>query len=225
MIPAAPRASRPRASTRRRLACVAAIAAGFALAGCRGKPHNYLNENDRLRAENVDLREKIDKLTQALERREAELRQLRQAGATTRPGSTAGPGAEVALPRVVALQFDKHSGAIPTHNPGPDDVLRLYLLTLDQQGRFLPVAAGVAVQVVAIRPGQAPLVLGDLSVNPAGFDKTYRSGLTGTHYTLEVPLAKFPEGVASATARLTLTDAATGATLTCEKAFPLKPGP
>lgn len=185
-------------------ACLASVA-------CHSGPRNFLNENDNLRRQNLELREKVDGLQKQIDLRVAEIDTLNaQHGSATRPALG---GTDV--PRVVKLDLDRYTGAIDTNGDGADDTLRIYLKTLDQHGRFLPAAGRAVVQVVAISPGTPPALIAEKTFEPREFDAAYRSGLTGTHFTLEVPLpAKPPAG--GATAKLTFTDAATNATLTAE---------
>lgn len=207
-------------------------------AGCSGQPRNFLNDNDRLRAENLELRDRARRLEEALALREAQVAQMTPHGASPR-GATAAPGgtgpatapaaglAGADVPRLVGLKLDDRSGLVPHAGATQprEHVLRLYVRTLDQQGRFLPVAGAASAQAVVIRPGQPPLVLGEASLGPKALDRAYRSGMTGTHYTIEIPLSAPPEGIASVAVRLSLTDAATGATVAADRAFALNARP
>lgn len=203
----------PRVFRRLRLSATAltlgcAFLALLALPACRKK--NFTNENDRLRKENLELRQEVDRLRGQIDLRLAELEAMKQqVPPDQRPKLE---GAEV--PRVVALTFDRFSGAIDTNNDGRPDLLRLYVKTVDQKGRFLPAAGRAAVQVVAIRTGQEPVTLAEKTFEPADFEAAFRSGLTGTHYTLEVPLnTPPPADVKELTVQATFTDAQTGASM------------
>jgi hypothetical protein len=182
----------------------------LALSACGG-PKNFTNENDALRRQNLELRDKAAQLQKQIDLRLAEIATLRaKNAAATQPALE---GADI--PRVVKLRPDRYSGAIDTNSDGTDDTVRLYIQTIDQQGRFLPAAGRAVVQVVAITPGSPPALLAEKAFSPSEFDAAYRTGLTGTHYSLEVPLdTTTPAG--SATVKITFTDAATHATLTAE---------
>jgi len=186
-------------------------------AACHSGPRNYLNENDDLRRQNLELRQKVDDLQKQIELRLAQIDTLNSSrSSATQPGLE---GADV--PHAVKLELGRYTGTVDTNGDGIDDTLRIYLKTLDQQGRFLPAAGRAVVQLVAIAPGTAPTLIAEKTFDPQEFDAAYRSGMTGTHYTIEVPLpAKPPAG--QATAKLTFTDAATHATLSAETSVKLR---
>jgi hypothetical protein len=168
------------------------------------------NDADRLRRENLGLHEEIAGLRRQLELRQAEAESLRQSLASA--GGAALPGAQV--PRVVALRFEGASGALDTNGDGVPDILRVYVRPIDQQGRFLVATGQAVVQAVAIQAGAPPRVLAEKTFAPAEFDAGYRSGLVGTHFTLDVPLPAEAADVQEATVKVTFTDAATGAVVT-----------
>lgn len=192
----------------------------FPLAACSSGPRNFFNENDRLRKENARLLQQVEELQRNIELRLAEIKQLESQS----PNAPAIEGASV--PRAVELKFDRHSGAIDTNGDGTDDTLRVYVRPLDQRGRFIVVAGRMSLQAVAITPGQQPALLIDRVFTPAEIDAAYRSGLTGTHYTLEAPLPNpLPDGVNEVTVKITFTDAADGAVITAETPTKLRRKP
>ena len=190
------------------------------LAGCSG-PRNFLNENDALRRENLELKATVDSLNQKLESRLQQIAALETASTRPRPAL---PGVEPGdIPVAVSLRFGMYTGPVDTNSDGNDDLLRLYFQPLDQKRRFIPVAASVQVQVLAITPGQEPRVLADQFFSTADLDRTYRTGVTGTHYTVEIPLPDdLPADVHEVTVKMQLTDASTGIALTLQSGFPLK---
>lgn len=184
------------------------------LAGCQVGPRNFENENDRLRAENLQLQRQVRELQQQLDLRLGELEALRQqeAAAATQPM----PGAEPPVLSKIAL--GRYSGAVDTDNDGRDDLIRLYLQAQDQRGRSLPVAGKVLVQAVAIPDQEPPEVIAQRLYEPAELDAAWRSGFTGQHYTLELPLPDaLPEGVSGLTVKITFTQANTGRMLTIQE--------
>jgi hypothetical protein len=186
-----------------RLTCVGVCASVVFLSGCGAR--NFENINDELRAERMQLQREVNRLQQQLQLREDELRAAR----AQMDQSPAIEGAEA--PRLSRITADRLSGAIDRNGDGSDDAVRLYLRTLDGRGRFMPTSGRAIVQIVAIRPGEAPRVLAEQTFDPATFDAAYRSGFTGTHYSLEVPLPDdLPSGRHEATARVTFTEGATG---------------
>jgi hypothetical protein len=176
---------------------------------------------NELREENLALAKKLDALARENELRRKQIDVLEQKIAATHPAvEGVVPGD---LPRLVSVAFDSYTSAIDTDHDGDDDALRLYVLTSDQQGRFIPIAGRAVAQAVVIEPGQAPVELTQKIFDPPALDAAYRTGLTGTHYSLEVPLPRpLPKGINEVTVKLTLTDAATGATVSCEQGIKLK---
>ncbi len=163
---------------------------------------------DDLRKENLALTRQVAELEQALQDRQAHIGTLEQQLRGAQPVE----GADV--PRAVAISFDRFSGAVDTNSDTRDAVIRLYVRPRDQQGRFLPVSGTASLQAVAIRPQQEPVVVARQQLTTAQWDGAYRSGVTGTHYTLELPLpASLPRGVKELTVQVTLTDGATGVEL------------
>jgi hypothetical protein len=191
----------------------------FALAGCRG-PRNFTNENDRLREENLKLSREIQDLQQQLQWQAQHARALsEQLQGSAQPV----PGAQ--LPTLAALEFGRYSGAIDTNSDHRDDLVRIYLQTRDQDGRFLPVAGQATLQAVEIPETGEPWTLAQRTFSPEEFRQTYRTGLTGTHYTLELPLpADIPADLSHVTVKLTFTDAGSGVQFTQEQAMPIDLG-
>lgn len=180
----------------------------LALAGCGKK--SFKNANDDLRAERQQLQKRVAELETELQNRLGEIESLR--GQLQTDGEL--PGAD--QPVFSAVKFDRYTGPVDTDGDGRDDLLRLYVKTLDHRGRMLPVAARANVQAVDLTPDQPPDLYLEHVWEPRDFDATYRTGLTGTHYTLEFPLDdRAPEEL---TVKLTLTGAA-GEKLTAQEVF------
>lgn len=194
---------------RRWLLAVALVAAAAGtLPACRSNS----SETDRLRGENIRLKTKVAELNQTLELRAAEIRILEDRDPTRRSKVE---GAQ--MPRTVGVSFGRFSGFYDSNGDGNDDTLRVYLLPVDQQGRFLPAAGRAVLQAVAIQPGQAPRVIIEKVFAPPEFSEAYRAGITGTHFTLEAALpADLPEDMKDATVKVTFTDAGTGGELAHE---------
>lgn len=183
----------------------------FLAAGCGAR--NFENDNDRLRTENLELQRVVQQLQANLDLRIGQMQTLRQKlDASADPTEGADP------PMLSKLMLGRFSGAVDTDGDGMDDRLRIYLKPLDQHGRFMPVAARATVQTVRIQENQPATVLAERTLTPTQFDACYQSGLTGTHYTLEIELpAPFPAGVPQLTVKVTLTEATSGAKLTAEQ--------
>jgi hypothetical protein len=193
------------------------------LTACAGPdPAKISAESDRLRKENLDLSRQVDELKTKTDLQQAQINTLQQRLETKSKVEGVAPAD---VPAAVTLRFDRYSGFYDTDGDGQPDTLRVYLETLDQRGRFVPVAGRAVLQAVVITPDQPPAVLAQRDFEPAQFDQAYRTGFTGTHYTLEAKLAApLPSGVNEATVKVTVTDAATGAVLSQQQAMKtLKP--
>jgi len=172
---------------------------------------------DELRQDNLALRRQVTELEQTLADRQAYIEVLNQ----QLKGSQPVEGAQV--PKAVGIEFDRFSGVVDTNGDQAADVLRVYVRPRDQKGRFLPVAGAASVQVVSIRSGQDPLTIASANYSAQQWEEAYRSGVTGTHYTLELPLPeKMPKGVRDLTVLVVLTDGATGAELSHQAVMSLR---
>jgi len=159
-----------------------------------------------LRRDNRAMRQQIDELNEQLEAQRRQIEAMQQ-----RDGRSV--AADVPVPQFVSVRFERYSGFLDTDGDGRVDTLRLYLHTLDQGGRFIPIAGHVAVQVVAVEAGREPRVLLEETIEPAAFARAYRSGFTGTHYTVQLPLPEdWPTDLPSAIVHVQITDTTTGLT-------------
>ncbi|MEM7576410.1 MAG: hypothetical protein AAF328_02955, partial [Planctomycetota bacterium] len=149
----------------------AALAAVAALSACG--PKNFTNDNDRLRQENLQLTRQIEKLDQQLTQRLGQIATLEsQLGNPDTPG-----GAE--RPVASGLSIDNYSGPVDVDRDGDDDVVRLYLLPTDQQGRMIPVAGTLTAALVHLPDAGEPKVLSTMTLESATLDRAYRDGFTG----------------------------------------------
>lgn len=181
-------------------------------------PDVVINE---LRDDNIALKEQVASLQKNIDARLAEIDTLRQQVDGARPLQG------VDAPRVVKLEFGRYSSAVDRDGDKRDDVIRLYLKTMDQQGRFLPASGKATLQAVLLRAGKEPLTLATVEIDPQAWDKSYRTGLTGTHFSLELPLTgtdstalnTLKKGPHDITVMISFTDAATGATLNLQGTY------
>ncbi len=195
---------------------ILALVALATLTGCKS---DFSNSSDRLRKENLELQNQVNILTKNIELRLAEVKTLEEQIGAQRSKI---PGAEV--PRLVKISFGRYSGLIDTNRDKLADTLRFYVVFEDQQGRFLPSAGKAVIQVVDIRPGQPPKTLAEADFDPKAVDQAYRSGITGTHYTFDVPVpSALNESIRTATVKMTFTEATTGVDIVVEKDFDLSP--
>jgi len=179
-------------------AVVVLVAFGLALVGCG--PKNYLNENDKLRKQNMALKREIDELKEKLERQTGQLKNLE-----TRLKGPAATQAEANTPIFSQITLGRYSGPIDTDGDDVHDKLRLYVQTLDQKGRMLPVAAKASVKLVHIPDEGEPRALVSKTYDADAFSDAYRSSFTGQHYTLETDLpAPVPEHIEQVTVKVTV---------------------
>lgn len=184
--------------------------------GCAGGG-DFENENDRLRAVNLELQRERDELETKLDLRMAELEAARQQLSADAP-----PVEGAQPPQLAKIAFDRYSGAVDTDGDGIDDRIRVYIRPLDGQGRFLPVSGKATVRLVTIPETDSPDVLAERTFEPGEWDDAYRSGFMGTHYTLELELPQPPlEGLTQATLHVTLTQGSTGVKLTQQQVIPI----
>jgi hypothetical protein len=180
-------------------------------------PRNFVNENDKLRREKMSLQREIESLRQKLARRSGQLETLR--------GRLAGPaGTQPTLmePVLSDIQLGDYSGPIDADGDGQHDTLRLYVDTLDQEGRLLPVVAEARVQVVHIPDKGEPQAVASNQYSAEQFNEAYRSSFTGKHYTLEVDLPRpLPKSLDQITVKLTLKHGPTGNRFTAQETYRL----
>lgn len=207
-----------------RLALAAALIVAMTapLGGCRmmfGGPRDFRNENDRLRRENMELRREVEQLSERLEARAGELEGLRRQ--LDRAEADPMPDAEV--PTLSRLRMSRYSGGVDTTDDGVDDLIRVYLQPLDQLDRVMPVGGRAIVKAVTMPPDGEPRVLARREYAPAEFSRAWRSGFTGTHYTLELELPEdVPGDVAEVAVRVMFTQAQTGRELSTQQSFRIR---
>ncbi len=192
------------------------------LSACHSGPRNYLNENDRLRRENLALNEKAVQLEQRVASQNrviaAQQKQLaRKEGLPPPPDG-------VQRPVPARLEIGSISGGIDTDGDGHDDALRLYLRTRDQQERFIQVIGRVSITAAALPPGSDAVTVATQTVDAAQLDAAYRSGLAGTHYTLQILITgEVPVDVTTLSVSIELKDLLHGQTLRTETALRFQP--
>jgi hypothetical protein len=170
-------------------------------------------ENDRLREENQSLRDDVEMLTAA----NAELAAKLSEATAARPDA---PDASIlaALPRVSSIEFDTLTGFFPGDREKPATSINVYLRPLDGRRRFTQAVGTLAVEALIVpaevgvseAPPRARLVR---TLTPGELRDAYRSGLTGTHYEIALPLeATLTDRSATIHVRVEFADAVTGVT-------------
>jgi len=188
--------------------------------GCRAtilKP----TEADKSRREAQRLTGEVQSLESRIAQLEAELAVARR----DRPD----PLPE-ALPIPVRLELGRLSGAVLTTRsrdaeaPPESTLVRLYLQPLDGRGRFAHPLGDLDVELLGWRPQGDPVLIGRLHLTPAELSDAFRSGLTGTHYTIEIPISPPLTSDQSLIVRCRLQDELTGRTTTLERVLPARTG-
>lgn len=150
------------------------------LAGCQ---RDFSTEADALR-ERVML---LEREVEVLERRNTELRaELRR---MSRQRDEVPEEIHAATPHVVDLAIGRWSHGRIAGEPDDRDALRIYLNPIDGRGRFVPLVGTVRMHA-AVLPDDADdaTTLARIEFTPDQMRDAYRSGITGTHYTLTVPI-------------------------------------
>lgn len=218
MSPRSPRASAPYPS--RRAVASVGVAALFVLAasGCTVGPRNFENENDRLRREVVQLEERVEELSGQLERRLGEIQHLR---------AKVDMPSDVETPMLSDVELGRYTGAVDQDGDGRNDAVVAYVRTLDQKGRFLPVAAEATLAAAVIDvEGETPdvRVFQRQRFDTEAFGEAFRTGLTGTHYTLRLALPEQGELPEEVTLRVAVSPVTSETTFTDQKAVRLRSG-
>ena len=200
-----------------------------ALVGCSAGPRDFENENDRLRGRVVEAERRIAALEETERRLTAELDGARRASPAAQ--------AMALLPRAERLVVGRLSGPVRTgtgtrNAAGVVEAVDLYLSPLDGRGRFVQVVGSLSVRVDLI-PGPPrggagatlaePRLVGTLTLAPEELREAYRSGLTGTHYSVRVPVRdEGGLGIGSLSVTVGLEDAVFGSRLEAVEVFALR---
>ncbi len=148
--------------------------------GCQS---DYRTVNDELRAQLMELEREVIRLV----RENQELQgQVRRATAT----EALPEGAAAQIPQVAELVFARFSHARDTTGDGLPDELRIYLHTLDGRGKFVQATGELTLDALLLPtdPSVEPIPIGHVSLDAQSLRESLRSGFTGMHYTVRVPL-------------------------------------
>ncbi len=202
--------------TSRSFTCMT-FAAALALAFTTGCQPRLLvpNSADGLRAELVERTRERDEFrarVAELETKNAELALARDVKLD--------PEAAEAMPALAGVALSSLStGRLVDANHA---TLALVLEPRDGLGRFLQFTGTLRASVAVLIPGRDPLPAGSSTVTPKALRDAYRSGLLGTHYTLEIPLTWEGAEVARAVSiSVEFTDALTGKSYPCQGTVPI----
>jgi hypothetical protein len=192
----------------------------FMVSGCAKK--NYLNENDALRAQVIDLQKQIADLQRRSEELEVQVRQ-----ATAAASGDVSEEVKLATPHPVAINIDRLSHVQPQKDgsTGPGRLV-VYVDCVDGRGRAVQLVGDVEITAFRLPLETEPSIIGRFTASPLQVSEAYRSSLMGTHYTFEVPLSiTLPSPTSGAGGgdtvfvKVQFTDGVTGIVLTAERSL------
>lgn len=191
------------------------ITLAFALSGC-GQRH-FANESDVLRARVLELETEAA----ALEKRIAELEAELSASAAPDPRP---PEIIANTPHVTGISIGRLSHLRDTDEDGTPDMLIVYIDSTDGRGRFVQLVGHLTVHAALLPARAEARTIGRRLLAPGEVRAAYRSGVTGTHYTIEVPVS-LPEDAgefAECDVRATYDDGRTGKRFEAHRAISLR---
>lgn len=164
----------------------------FALGACNsahvGGASAPAAANDALRSQVLALEDKV----RALEAERDELKAKLSEEQRVRAGALS-EEVVAAIPRCAGIDFGSLSGFEPADPAKPPTMVVAYIDPRDGRGRFVQMVGTLKVAAMLAPPaGQSgePRQLGAVTLTPARLRDAYRSGITGTHYTVEIPLSE-----------------------------------
>ncbi len=197
------------------LQVIVCIALALPLIGCENTAA-LRRENDRLRAEVMELKSANDRLEGRVDELDAELARESQ-----RPDSL--PAAIRAnMPHVTSLDLSRLCHVQDGDGDGRPDRLVLYVQPADSLGRFVQIVGTLTAHAAILPAAGEARTVGRVTLDPAALREAYRSSFTGTHYTVELPFN--PDGLHGASeiiVHINFTDGLTGRELTAERTVPL----
>jgi len=161
------------------------------LPGCRvGGYSTPEKENERLRAQVNSLQAQIGSVTSERDELKVKLENATQLGE-----------AAEALPIAVEIEIDALSALAPVDRSKPATSATIRLTPLDGRHRFVPVTGAVTIRIVreSAAPPPAtksapstipPTILGERTITAEQLRDAFRSGVWGSHYSVEVPFSE-----------------------------------
>ncbi len=161
-----------------------AVASGLC-GGCDGGRKS--TANDALRRQVLELEQENEQLR----RRQAELTtELYQASQRL---ESLPPEVRENTPRVAEITISRLSHARDEDDDGVPDLIRLYINPVDGYGRFVQMVGTVSIHAVSLPSDGDAITINRLTLTPTELRAAYRSGVTGTHYTIDLPLENTSE--------------------------------
>ncbi len=126
------------------------------------------------------------------------------------------------MPRVAAISLNRLSHARDTDDDGRRESLMLYIEPKDGRGRFVQMVGHLSVHALLVPPDDDAMTLARVRLAPEALRAAYRSGVTGTHYLVELAL-ELPDGesIDSCLVRVQFDDGLTGRTHETERTISL----
>lgn len=163
-----------------------AIGLALLLTGCGNKLTS--GEADALRRKVLELEKENDLLTLRSTELEAELKRQSLA-----PESLPLDIRE-SLPALAGLEINRLSHALDENDDGISDTLEIYVEPRDGRGRFIQMTGHLSVHVAMLPADADAFTIGRLTLTPSQLREAYRSGFSGTHYTIRLPITLKPPG-------------------------------
>ncbi len=156
---------------------------------CSSGPKNFDNENDDLRRRVDDLEAEVVRLRG--ERDEALANVAEMSRALEREGSQLTADVRQAIPRCVRLELGRLTGPTHSGDSAGFDVVDVYVTPRDARGRFVQIVGDLIVRADLLPEGTDPArQLGSAVLSAPELREAYRAGITGTHYTIRIPLTE-----------------------------------
>jgi hypothetical protein len=199
-----------------------ALAGLFGLSACTvGGSKGVGVENARLRTELAETQRQVAALNA---QREELLTKLAEANNARQAALT--PEVLASLPRVAGVRIGSLSGLAPSDRALAATRADIYVEPFDGRDRFVQIVGTLSVEVVAMgqvaEGKEPPRVLASQVLTPAQVRDAYRSGFTGTHYSVELPFSPpITERKGTLLLRVRFTDALSGREFAAEKAIEL----
>jgi hypothetical protein len=187
------------------------------LTGCKAKVLGP-SPNDALRQQVQDLEGERDALRLSNEQLQAQL-------AAREPSGQVTPELEQATPRPARIEVEGLSRVLVQSPSGPIE-LAVYVKAVDGRGREVQLTGALSLTATLQMPDGVVSRLAHRTWRPGELVEMHRSGLTGTHYTIKLPVEGplgQPGGLVSVV--LTYTDGWTGRQLQASSSLPWPAGP
>lgn len=155
------------------------------LSGC--SDGQIATENDGLRRQVLELRKENEQLRQ----RETELTfELQQ---DSRRPDALPPEIRENTPHVASISIGPRSHVRDQDDDGIPDRILVYVTPADGYGRFIQLVGSLSMHAVILPPDADAITIGRVTLEPFELRAAYRSGITGTHYTIELPIENLPK--------------------------------